>query len=152
MTHQHEGAGAQESQPAPWPAPPQLSSLAVTFLSPSLHSVSRLPGWLFFPGFSHSPSSLCWLSANSQTLPLCQSFFSVAVLLDLIPPSPISLDSPSVLPLLLFSPTTSLPPQSLRVEALNECLLWWEVWDQTVLGYGVGGGTGKPDDQGDKLN
>lgn len=56
---------AQESQPDPCPAPPQLPALAVTFLSLSLHSSSLLPLLLLSLCFSHSPSWLCWLSANS---------------------------------------------------------------------------------------
>lgn len=150
MARQHEGA--QESQAAPWLAPPQLSSLAVTFLSPSLRAFSLLPGSLLFPcvRFSHCLSSLCWLSATSQSLPLCLSISSIVVSI-LHPPSPISLG------VSICSASAALPPShsplphcrpraSERWEgekgAPNECLLWWGVWDHIVLRYRVQGGTG----------
>lgn len=104
MARQYEGA--QESQPAPGLAPPQLPSLAVTLPSPSLHSF-LFPGLLLSTcvSFSYSPSSLCWLSAVSLCLFVSQSLFlSHWASLSYSPP-PISLDSPSVLPLLFFSPT-----------------------------------------------
>ena len=43
--------GAQEGQPAPCLAPLQLPSLALTFLSPPLHSFSLLPALLSLCGF-----------------------------------------------------------------------------------------------------
>lgn len=74
MARQYEGA--QESQPAPGLAPPQLPSLAVTLPSPSLHSF-LFPGLLLSTcvSFSYSPSSLCWLSAVSLCLFVSQSLF-----------------------------------------------------------------------------
>lgn len=103
---QHKGA--QESQPAPWPAPPQLPSLTVTsfpvFISPFFFSAPSLAALVVWVSLTLPVCYAAFLLLASLCL-FYSHFFSLIVLLfpsscPSPPPSPTFLDSPSVLSLL----------------------------------------------------
>lgn len=99
--------GAQEGQAAPCLAPPQLPSLAMTFLSPSFHSpCSQLCSLCV--GFSYA---LCYAGLLLTLNSLCVAvFFSFHLSVPFLPPLllPWTLHLP-VLPLLFFNSAILYP-------------------------------------------